>query len=246
VVEQVETFSEEAEAQEAIPEISERPEWLPEKFGNVEDFVKSYGELEAKLGSTNTSKNIDTNIPDTPQTPSKDTSSFNVGGVDMGKYSNEYQSNGGLSESSYGELAEAGYTKEIVDSYIGGVKAQSRSEIDNLKGIYDSVGGMENYNQMVQWAANNMSTEEKNSFNSINDSGNNDAIKMNVHSLYTRYSKATGVDPKLVRGDTSQSTTGGKFESTAQIVEAMRNPKYKNDPAYRQEVYTKLSRSSVI
>ena len=26
-----------------------RPEWLPEKFKNVEDFVKSYKELETKL-----------------------------------------------------------------------------------------------------------------------------------------------------------------------------------------------------
>ena len=245
MVEQVDMMSDEAVEQEGIPEIaSERPEWLPEKFGNVEDFVKSYGELEAKLGGQETQTNLNTNIPEGTPTP-QDGEPFKVGGVDMGKYSQEYQSTGGLSQDSYNELAEAGYTKQIVDSYIGGVKAQSRSEIDNLKGIYDSVGGMENYNQMVQWAASNMTPEEKISYNSINDSGNMDAIRMNINSLQTRYSKANGIDPKLIRGETSPAT-GSKYESTAQIVEAMKDPKYKNDPAYRQEVYMKLSRSSVI
>jgi hypothetical protein len=240
VVEQVETFNEESETQDQIPEVSERPEWLPEKFNSVDDFVKSYGELESKLGSPKAPEKIE------PSETTQDTpTGWNVGGVDMGKYNDEFQNSGNLSQQSYDELKEAGYPKEIVDSYIGGVKAQSRSEIDNLKGVYDSVGGMENYTQMVQWAATNMSSEEKASYNSINDSGNVDAIKMNVHSLHQRYSKANGIDPKLIRGDTSQST-GGKFESTAQIIEAMSSPKYKTDPAYRQEVYTKLSRSSVI
>ena len=247
MVEQVDMMSDESVEQDGIPEIApDRPEWLPEKFGNVEDFVKSYGELEAKLGGTQqqTQTNLNTNIPEDTQTP-QDNAPFKVGGVDMGKFSQEYQSTGGLSQTSYDELAEAGYSKDIVDSYIGGVKAQSRSEIDNLKGIYDSVGGMENYNQMVQWAASNMTSEEKQSYNSINDSGNMDAIRMNIDSLRNRYNKANGTDPKLVRGETAPAT-GGKYESTAQIVEAMKDPKYKNDPAYRQEVYMKLSRSSVI
>ncbi len=240
MVEQVETFNSESEAQDQIPDVSERPEWLPEKFNTVDDFVKSYSELESKLGSTQAPDKIE---------PSNETqeenSGWKVGGVDMEKYSEEYRREGALSQQSYKELADAGYPEEVVNSYIGGVKAQSRSEIDNLKSVYDSVGGIETYNQMVQWAANNFTPEEKQAYNNINDSGNVDAIKMNVHTLQDRYSKATGIDPKLIKGETVPAT-GGKFESTAQIIEAMSSKKYKTDPAYRQEVYTKLSRSSVI
>ena len=38
----------------AIPMKSDRPEWLPEKFESAEELAKSYGELEKKLGDTNT------------------------------------------------------------------------------------------------------------------------------------------------------------------------------------------------
>ena len=33
---------------------TDRPEWLPEKFGSPEDMAKAYGELESKLGGQET------------------------------------------------------------------------------------------------------------------------------------------------------------------------------------------------
>ncbi|MFZ9656653.1 MAG: capsid assembly protein, partial [Limnohabitans sp.] len=37
-----------------------------------------------------------------------------------------------------------------------------------------------------------------------------------------------------------------KFESTAQVVEAMSDPKYQADPAFRRKVQEKLARSNVL
>ena len=38
----------------------------------------------------------------------------------------------------------------------------------------------------------------------------------------------------------------GAFQSRAQVVEAMSDPRYKKDPAYRQQVYNRLQNSNVI
>lgn len=44
-------FVTEADVEQATAPVSERPEWLPEKFKSPEDLAKSYNELSQKLGS---------------------------------------------------------------------------------------------------------------------------------------------------------------------------------------------------
>ncbi len=51
---------------------------------------------------------------------------------------------------------------------------------------------------------------------------------------------ANGVTPNLVKG-TGQARPGG-FQSVAQLKEAMKDSRYKNDPAYRNEVMQKTFR----
>ena len=46
-------------------------------------------------------------------------------------------------------------------------------------------------------------------------------------------------------GTGSKSNRGDQFKSNAQLVEAMNDPKYENDPAYRREVMEKLERSNI-
>ena len=40
-------------------------------------------------------------------------------------------------------------------------------------------------------------------------------------------------------------TSGQQFRSQAEVVQAMQDPRYDNDPAYRADVMEKLSRSDV-
>jgi hypothetical protein len=41
------------------------------------------------------------------------------------------------------------------------------------------------------------------------------------------------------------STKGDQFKSQAQVIEAMNDPRYEKDPAYRKEVADKLERSNL-
>jgi hypothetical protein len=70
------------------------------------------------------------------------------------------------------------------------------------------------------------------------------AVKMAVSGLHARYSTTEGREPKLIGGRAPKGNTD-KFESTAQLVAAMSDPRYSNDPAYQRKVQDKLGRSSI-
>ena len=63
---------------------------------------------------------------------------------------------------------------------------------------------------------------------------------MAVKGLYAQFLAAGGKPPQLMQGGTSG--TGVKpYSSTAQITEAMKDARYKNDPAFRASVEQRLS-----
>jgi hypothetical protein len=73
--------------------------------------------------------------------------------------------------------------------------------------------------------------------------GNLEQAKMAVKGLQARFSSSEGNEPALLTG--SAGPSDGVFRSTSELVEAMSNPKYKTDPAYRADVEIKLGRSSI-
>jgi hypothetical protein len=127
-----------------------------------------------------------------------------------------------------------------VDAYIKGQQAlitQYQGEVFNV------VGGKDGYTSVVQWAAKNLSPEEIDAFNTTVNSGNLEQAKMAVKGLQARFSSSEGNEPALLTG--SAGPSDGVFRSTSELVEAMSNPKYKSDPAYRSDVEKKLARSSI-
>ncbi len=225
-------------------EPEDRPKWLPEKFKSAEDMAKAYAELESKIGKP-AEPNADTPPADTPApadaTPDDANKALSERGLDLSKFSNEFSERGELTPESYAELEKAGLTKDIVDQYIEGQKARATQFEVAVKG---EVGGDAQYNQMVTWAKSNMSPDEITAFNSAVSSGDINQAKLAVLGLSTRYSAANGSDPKRTIGG-GKAGAEDAFESTAQLTEAMRDPRYKNDPAYRAAVQNKLSRSTV-
>jgi len=47
----------------------------------------------------------------------------------------------------------------------------------------------------------------------------------------------------MIQGKAAQTVDG--FRSQAEVVRAMGDERYENDPAYRQDVYNKLERSNL-
>ena len=95
---------------------------------------------------------------------------------------------------------------------------------------------------MVQWAGQNLDAKTIATFDDIVAKGNIDAIKFAVQGLKSQYLNAVGFEGTMVQGKAPQ-TTKDVFRSQAELVAAMNDRRYDNDPAYRQDVIQKLERS---
>jgi hypothetical protein len=235
-----------AEEAGAVEREDEQPSWLPDKFESPEDMAKAYHELETKLGGSESVTNSDegTKPPQTPQQPTLLEAKEAVvkEGLDFDKYYNEYLENDTLSEDSFKELNEKGMSPEMVSSWIEGQNAISDKVADMA---YSSVGGKEQYNSILEWAGKSLSEKEIGVFNSALEHGTVDESLFVIKSLNAQYQMANGSMPNLMQGSTGGSGSEA-FNSLAQMSEAMRDPKYGTDPAYREEVTRKLEASNLM
>lgn len=255
MVDSVNTYQEpQPESQEHIqamlekelnPEDIDRPEWLPEKFKTPEDMARAYSELESKLGQGNTEQ-VETEevFEGTEYTGTESASEvselLDSRGLDFDVFQQEYYETGELSPEAYAALEEAGFSESMVDSWIAGQDALAAQMTANMQSI---VGGSEAYTEMITWAAQSLPPEEVQAYNATMETQDPNIIRLAVQGLYARY--RSEAEPRLMQGDTGAVSTGGKFESTAELTAAMSDPRYARDPAYRQAVANKLAKSSL-
>lgn len=210
----------------------ERPEWLDDKFKSPEDLAKAYNELQKKQSTKSEKAEENTEEP----APSSKTSEV------VSKASEDFAKNGELSDKSFVELEKAGISRDMVEAYIRGQESIATSQAMEIQG---EVGGNANYNAMADWAADNLSDSDLDGFNSIVENGSVDQAKMAVKGLYAQFISAGGQPPELSQGGTSGSSVK-PFGSAAQVTEAMRDPRYSSDPAFRDNVEKRLAVSNVL
>ena len=212
-------------------ENEKRPEWLPEKFKNAEELSKAYSELEKQFSG----KQKEETKPEEVQQEVENKS--------LDKFYNEFAETGALTDNSYAELAKQGLDKTLVDSYIEGQKLVADT---NTKSIQDVAGGKERYSELVEWAGKNLSEAEQKVFNDMVDSGDVETAKFAVQGLMSKANVNFNPNqPDLFEG-TSDVISQDAFTSVSQVTDAMNDPRYEKDPAYRREVEQKLGRSKVI
>lgn len=242
-----------AKVDETEAKLTERPDWLPEKFKDAAQMAEAYAALETKLGQGSSNEEApsveEAGTAETESTPSAEAAPNEVNelleskGLEFDKYQTEYNENGGLSDTALAELAEAGLPQSLVNSWIAG---QEALVADYEASVFDTVGGQENYSELINWATENLSQGEAAAFDRAVDSKDLDMVKLAVSGLQTKYQAAEGSTPQLLQGDASQTSTGGAFSSVAEMSAAMRDPRYTNDANYRQQVAEKLSRSNIL
>lgn len=238
-----EQYVEEAhEAAAAEQAAAERPDWLPEKFKSPEDMAQAYAALEQKMGGGKSEEPVEEEAdPDAaPAVPSRDDVAGNEQ-LDLNALETEFRNNGELSEESYEAAAKAGYSKEIVDKYIEGQQAIVERQVEE---IVADVGGREGYNDLVEWAADNLSDAEIDAFNNVIEGNDVNAIKLAVNGLQARRDTGAPKDPR-VQVDGGAPAAADVFESWAQVKEAMADPRYSTDPAFNNAVVQKLGRSNL-
>ena len=235
------TLEQQAEMQEEAVATSEeqtpteeRPEWLDEKFTSPEDLAKAYNELQKKLSEPK---------EETEEVASEETPSDNIdsSGV-VGKATLEFEEKGELSEETFAELEKAGLPKEYVESYIAGQQALvERNALD----LYNSIGGEEEYDGMIQWAGESLSEQEVETFNELVVNGTPEQQRLAIKGLHAQYRGATGSGPALKQGTTSGNSVK-PFSSTKELQRAMSDRRYAEVPSYREEVERRLSVSNIL
>lgn len=237
---------------------------LAGKYKSVEELEKAYKELQSKLGQRGQAPVAEASEgdeeqqaeepEDKPASNAKEIYGEFVGsrleeaGINFSDMNTRWQQSGELTGDDYQQLEQAGFTKEMVDAYLSGLQYRAAKDsafsAQEISAIKAEVGGDQAYSDMLLWAQENLSSQEIEGFNQIVNGGNLSATKLAITGLHARYSGAMGREPKLIGGKAPKASTE-KFESTAQLVEAMRDPRYNNDPAYRRKVEEKLARSSI-
>jgi len=218
------------------------------KYENAEQLEEAYLELQRKLGSDD---DYDDDVEDT--TFDEDEVEYDedvVAGIEtIQDASDEYYANNGqLSEETMEKFGEMS-SKDLVEAYMA-IQENSDPEANypdisdsDLNSVYNSVGGEDQYNALTSWAADNMNDSALEAFNSIINQGNPTAIQIAVAGMKAEYDNAEGYEGRMLQGKAAR--TSDAFRSQAEVVEAMSDPRYDRDPAYRQDLYDKLERSNV-
>ena len=212
---------------------------LAGKYKNAEELEKGYLELQQKLNTKEeepaqeeeeeaATEEVETNILD---------QLWEEAGTEEG-YTQESLDK--LRKMSVDELAQMhleyrdSVTKEQPQD-----KDFSEADIKELKGV---VGGEENYANMIQWAQGSLNEQEIQMFDAVMQRGDPLSAFFAVRSLAYAYNDAVGYDGKMVQGKAPKQNTD-QFRSQAEVVAAMGDPRYENDPAYRRDIMEKLERS---
>jgi len=229
---------------------AEQDNLLAGKYKTAEDLEKAYKELESKLG-----KQEDTDTADTEQAEPEEESestSFSDNATIVTEASDEYFANDGKLSPETIEKFKGMSSEDLVNAYIEvtsspdwqanpptQVEDITDSQINEVKNF---AGGDKAYKDMVTWAGQNLDQKTIATFDDIISKGNIDAIKFAVQGLKSQYQNAVGFEGTMVSGKAPQNTRD-VFRSQAELVTAMSDKRYDNDPAYRQDVIAKLERS---
>ena len=217
------------------------------KYQSAEELEEAYINLQKKLGTSDDDEVEDTTL-DEDEYP-EDVAE----GVDLITTASEeyFENDGQLSQETMQKFTEMS-SSELVEAYMAirernpdvdaGTSSPDLTDAE-MNQVYNSAGGEAEYGRLTSWAAQNLSETKLNAFNDMIDRGNATAIQIAVSGLRAEYEAQEGYEGRMLTGKSAKTQDG--FRSQAEVVQAMSDPRYDRDEAYRQDVYDKLERSNV-
>jgi len=214
---------------------------LAGKYKNAEELEKGYLELQQKLSN---------NKEEEPQEEAQEEESEAPAEVSvLDRMWEEATSGDEFSEELTKEIQNMAPT-DIANAYLdyrqkqeqqptAGSRDFSTDEITQLKSI---VGGDKNYTNMIDWAQKSLNEQEVKMFDAVMERGDPLSAFFAVRSLAYAYNDAIGYDGNMVQGKAPRQSND-QFRSQQEVVRAMADPRYDDDPAYRREIMDKLERS---
>jgi len=229
-----------ADEQESL-EIGERlaqeeAQLLAGKYKSTEDLERGYLELQKRLSS----KQEDEEEVETDDQQQEEDSDDDVSLYDVIM---ESFRQGQWDQETVNQVANMDPI-DVANMFLQNQQPEYVASADDIQRIQASVGGDESYATMMQWASENLSDNEIAMYDAVMDRGDPLGMYFAAQALYSRVQDAVGVDGRLLTGSAPRNNVDA-FRSQAEVVRAMNDPRYDNDPAYRQDVADKLERSNI-
>ena len=232
--------------------VAEQEGLLAGKYKNAEELESAYLSLQKKLGRNEEEEYDYEESDEGYEEESEEEVSANAPAISLiNDASDEYYANdGALSEETISKFSEMS-SQDLVNAYMemyetGQVGQRQSYELSDaqVNSVMNNAGGESNYNQVVEWAASNLNDRQIDAFDSVVDSGNPAAIGIAFQGLQRAYDEANGYEGRMLQGR-APSSAGDVYRSQAELVAAMGDPRYDNDPAYRADVIAKLEQSDL-
>ena len=231
---------------------------LAGKYKDAAELEKAYVELQSKLGEkSNKDSGEAGDTQDSAEVESEETTEeteetpqTSAAAELITSASNEFSEKGELTPETIEKFSSMS-SKELVEAYMQVQadlpKASQEAEVADISTavvneVKNAAGGETAYNNMVQWAGENLDQQSIEAFDSIINSGSVEAIKLAVSGLKAQYENSNGYEGQMYTGK-APKTSKDVFRSQAELVDAMSDRRYDRDPAYRQDVIEKLERS---
>ena len=232
--------------------VEEQEQLLAGKYENAQELEKAYIELQKKLGETD-EEEVEEGEAEYEE-ESEETEEFELSNNAelIAEASAEFEDDGQLSEETLAKFQGMSST-DLVNAYVemsefvgedGEVEAAPDLSDTDINTVKNVVGGEQAYENIMTWSQNNLPESKISAFDELVESGSVEAISLAVEGLKARYEMANGYEGELVTGRAPVQQSDG-FRSQAELVAAMSDPRYDNDPAYRNDVIEKLDRSNV-
>ena len=215
-------------------------ELLAGKYRSAEELERGYLELQKRLSGKE-----ETEVKEAPQEEEEEAPIEQEGSL-YDTIMESYRT-GDWDPEVVGKVEEMNPV-DVANMFLENQQAQQQStpqatEAD-IEQIQSAVGGSDEYQNMIQWAGQNLSEQEVAMYDAVMDRGDPLAMFFAAQALNARYQDAVGYDGEMLTGNAPRNASDA-FRSQAELVAAMSDPRYDKDPAYRADVADKLERSNL-
>ena len=215
---------------------------LAGKYKDAQELETAYKELEKKLGENSETVSEETESKNEPVNEESEPSD------NILEQLWQQGSNNKITKDTFEELSKMDpieVAKKAMELRSKSESPQGREFTEqDVQQIHQLVGGQENYNNMISWAEQNVPEQEVSMYDAVMEQGNPLAAYFAVQSLALKYQDSAGRDGQMITGKAPKAQ-GDVFNSQAEMVKAMEDDRYHDDPAYRAEIMAKLERSNI-
>tara|TARA_R100001163_G_scaffold11141_1_gene10177 strand:- start:78 stop:818 length:741 start_codon:yes stop_codon:yes gene_type:complete len=206
----------------------EQQNLLAGKYKSAEELERGYLELQKRMGEGQPNQQESSDVSD-----------------QLAKAYESYSSEKKFDASAFENVSKEDLIKAFFENSEEVPQTEDSEGPDltqeQVDGMMNSVGGKEQYQQIMNWAVQNLPKSDIEAFDAIIESANPFQINMAVEAMAKRYTDSNGQEGQMIQGRSAKMTDS--YRSQAEMIRDMNDPRYEDDAAYRNDVMVKLANS---